>query len=183
MRQLNPDLCVVQFIAYRLSEILRQPLADWIKKKSFGALSSRPFQKLLVPEDWTENFFFLNQLLPQSFEPFGELLNITIVLIIVITSICKSRALNTSTSFHFIFYHKLKTGQHAETSFFDWLLILFQRSRIMPCFLTPGYQESEKWWCPIASNGEPCCNRGHQGIDVSPSLLVFVLFITLLGGL
>lgn len=94
-----------------------QTTSDWLDKK-LGAPSSKPFQKLLVPEDWTENIFFLNQLLPQSFEPFGELLNITIVLIIVITSICKSRALNTSTSFHFIFYHKFKkTGQHAETSF------------------------------------------------------------------
>lgn len=33
-----------------------------------------------------------------------------------------------------------------------------------------------------ASNGEPCCSCGHQGINVSPSLLIFVLFITLLWG-
>lgn len=34
----------------------------------------------------------------------------------------------------------------------------------------------------VASNGELCCDRGQQGINVRTFLLIFVLFITLLGG-
>lgn len=142
----------MQCIAYGLSEILSQPLTDWIKSLEHHLPDcSRSYW---YPK--TElKLFFLSQLLPQSFEPFGELLNITIVLIIVITSICKSRALNTSTSFHFIFYHKLKKKNKTTCTdiFFDWLLSLFQRSR-MPCFLNPGHQESERWGCiPLPAMG------------------------------
>lgn len=104
MHQLSPDLCSGSALHMDF-EMLRQPPTDWIKVWN---IIFKTFQKLLVPEDGTENIFFLNQLLAQSFEPFGDLIDITIVLIIVITSICKSQALNTSTSFHFIFYHKLQ---------------------------------------------------------------------------
>lgn len=169
------------FVAYRLSEIFRQPLTGW---KAWSII----FQT--IPEatgTWrlNRNFSFLNQLLPLSFEPFGDLLNITIVLIIVITSICKSRALNTSTSFHFIFYHKLKKNRTmCRDIFFDWLPTLLQRSRTIPCFLTPGYQEQGRWGCVLLpAMGSRAVIADTKGINVSPSLLGFVLFITLLGGL
>lgn len=144
----------MQCIAYRLSEILRQLLIDW--KIKFGSSSSRPFQKLLVPEEWTDNF-----LPPPTFEPLGDILNITIVLIIVITRICKSRALNTSTSFHFIFHfltiNSKQNKEHRDILYdwLDWLLILFWRSRMMPCFLFlfvfvcfsfQKTQHTRSWW-------------------------------------
>lgn len=109
MYQLNPDLCLTQFITYRLPGILRRPPIDWIIK--FGASSFILFQKILVPEEWTEKLF-----LPQPITalvygvPWGFIKHY-VVLIIGIISICKSQALNTSTSLHFIFYLKLKNKQ------------------------------------------------------------------------
>lgn len=61
---------------------------------------------------------------------------------------------------------------------------------MMPCFLffafvflnpsIPGVGEMRVH--SVVSNGEPCCDHGHQGINVSSSLLAFVLFVTLLWG-
>lgn len=171
MHQLSPDLCSGRALHMDF-EMLRQPPTDWIKVWN---IIFETFQKLLVPEDWTENIFFLNQLLAQSFEPFGDLLNITIVLIIVITSICKSQALNISTSFHFIFYHKLRWNRTTCRDIFNWLPILFQRSRMMPCFLNPGYQESERWGCiPLPAMGSLAVVVGTRGLMLA--LLCWFLY-------